>query len=119
MVEEINYSKLTFVELQNMCHQTYIDKGFAKEWEDASKLLKENGFGRIADLAELGLVCEEVGEGMSAIRHNDEKNELEEDADIIIRVMTKNKRMGRNLVKAIYDKNQYNMTRPKLHGKTI
>lgn len=66
--------------------------------------------GDVGDLAELGLVCEEIGEAMTVIRKKLGKNELAlECADIIIRTLNFAMRKGIDVENALiqaYLKNQ-------------
>ena len=73
---------------------------------------------KIYDIAEVGLINTEVSELLESIRKNLD-NQGEEIADIIIRVMNYATRKGFNVGYLIEVKNEINMKRGKLHGKSV
>ena len=116
---------MEFKKIQKLVYKEYVDNGFYSEWEHVVPSIA-------GKIAEIGLFAEEVGEGLSAIRHGNkpltcpyckkiiEKRNIEDEcADIVIRVMNFCTRTGIDLEKAILKKNNINTKRDNLHGKQI
>lgn len=72
---------------------------------------------KIKLLSKLALIVSEVGEAIKAVQKNDLSNMGEELADIIIRTLDVANRMGIDVDQAIEAKQQYNESRPAMHGK--
>jgi len=142
----MEYKKLeiTFRNLQKMVEEPYIKCGFKNNFEltelmyyltdcgleTTPKLRKIlNSVLTLMDVAEVGLIGEEVGELLEAIRKDypmtteqktkDVTSIGEECADIVIRVMNFCNRRNIDLQEEIGKKNKYNMTRTRLHGKRV
>lgn len=97
--------------IQDLVRLEYIKNGFEDRWNAINDKV-------MADVAEIGLVAEEVGEAMHAIRHPEDPNTSieEECADIAIRLMNFCNRKGIGLEEEILKKNKINLQRPLLHG---
>lgn len=110
---------MDFEQIQSIVFIEYRNNGYEERWNHASKLLQRASFGRIVDLAEVGLFSTEVSEAQEEIRHDNLEKEIKEIADMIIRGMNYCSRKKYNLQAAILAKHQVNMQRGFLHGKTI
>jgi len=109
-------------EIQRIVFIEYKKNGFLSRWQRASKALRAINMEGVADIAEIGLFTEEVGEAfkpimrknMGGLRKEALKKEL---ADIIIRVLNFASRHHIDMQEAIIEKHQDNMRRKKLHSK--
>jgi NTP pyrophosphatase (non-canonical NTP hydrolase) len=63
------------------------------------------------------LICSEVCEAQDALRNNDQANEAEEIADILIRTLDYAAWRGINLDREVWAKVGKNRDRPDLHGR--
>jgi len=100
-------------EIQRMVREHYQINGFEKRWNDVNDSM-------IADLGEVGLFSEEIGELTQAIRKGIDLDQVGiECADIVIRIMNFCNRKGLDLQTYIYYKHSINMKRPYLHGDLL
>lgn len=103
---------MDFGELQKLVFYEYQENGYLEMWNQ--------GDHNMNTLAELGLIVTEVAEAMEEVRSGGEGFlKGEELADIIIRTMNIASRLGLDLEAWIHIKNEHNLKRGKLHGKTI
>ena len=118
-----------FTIIQNKAHSTAVEKGFHNLLSRLKDDLGPKDYTEVKDIfiiKQLGLMCEEIGEAMSAVRHhnaNDDKltNRLGievEMADCIIRIMDLAGLLKLDVAGAIIEKMAFNDKRPYLHGKT-
>lgn len=110
---------MDFEAIQDLVYEEYVKNGYEERWNHASELLLRASFGRIVDVAEVGLFSTEVSEAQEEIRHDNPKKEEEEIADMIIRAMNYCSRKGYHLQEAILAKHEINMKRDFLHGKKV
>lgn len=104
---------MEFWEVQKMVKEPYERNGFRKRWDEVSDPV-------IADIAEVGLFCEEIGELTEAIRKGKDLDEVGiECADIVIRILNFCNRKGLDLQTYILHKHSINEKRPYLHGDAI
>lgn len=121
-------------DLQKIVEREYIDNGFRDRWnlidlrvcyqtligmgiKITDLLFAINDAQVLADIGEAGLIGEEVGELLTAIRKKE--NIGEECADIVIRVMNFCDRKEINLRDEILKKNIKNVKREYLHGDKV
>lgn len=72
----------------------FLEAIFQQYLQDEKHLIFEDK-GEVGDIAELGLICEEIGEAMTTIRKKEGKDQLAlECADIIIRTLNFSMRKG-------------------------
>jgi len=134
--------EISFRKLQLMVKEPYVKNGFLDNFEltelmhylidcglQKTKILGEifDPIYILLDIAEIGLMGEEIGELIEAIRKDypliveekikDVTSVGEECADIVIRVMNFCNRKDIDLQEEIEKKHKYNKTRKKLHGK--
>jgi len=109
---------MNFKKIQSIVYEEYKKNDYLKMWGDAQKVLKffENG-PEIVDVAEVGLISEEVGEAEREIRKG--RNPKYELADIIIRTLNFASRKGIDVEQAILEKHEKNMKREKRHGRKV
>ena len=101
-------------EIQKMVHQLAVEKG----WYDPPKSDLESIMLMVSELSE---AVEEVRKGSAGTYHVDGKPEgvAIELADCVIRIMDYCESRGINLQAAIFEKHDYNKSRPYRHGKKI
>ena len=111
MTPELNQYKANcnhkFKEIQKLVYAEYKKNGFEKYF---------NQNGSCGDLTEIGLVSEEIGECLTAIRKHKDLERDYELADIIIRVMNFANRHNISLEGFIIKKNEINKNRGLKHG---
>ena len=98
--------------LQEILYEEYCKNGYKDMW---------NSSGKVADIAELGLIVTEISEAMEEVRNkNTDMNHVEmECADILIRVINFMTRKGLSAEKGLLSCIQKNEKREKLHGKDV
>lgn len=89
-------------EIQSQLYQEYLR-------EEKDKIFKDKG--EVGDIAELGMITEEVGEAIVAVRKKKQKALQLECADVIIRTVCFMSRKGIDLQKALEQANRKNVKR--------
>lgn len=85
----------------NAISKDFLEAIFKQYLYDEKHLIFEDK-GEVGDIAELGLIGEEIGEAMTAIRKKEGKNQLaEECADMIIRILNFSMRKGLDIETAL------------------
>lgn len=92
----------------------FLEAIFQQYLQDEKHLIFEDK-GEVGDIAELGLICEEVGEAMTIIRKKQGKEWLAmECADIIIRTLNFTMRKGLNIEKGLQQSHIKNKNRHRI-----
>jgi len=128
---------MTINELSIIAHKNARDKGFWQAFGDIKDIALTNYENKTLDDLMIGhrlmLIVSELGEALEALRHNKTSQGLDLDtvdfkkqvkdtfedeiADVFIRLGDLVGYLNIDIEKHIKMKMQYNMTRPKLHGK--
>lgn len=108
---------MDFKEVQKLVYIEYNNNGYRDKWNKAYRLLKPHGLEHIVNLAEVGLINEEVGEALHEVRKPTSNEAFAfELADIVIRCLNAANRNGISLEEIILAKNEKNIKRGFLHG---
>lgn len=87
---------------------------YINSWMDAQGFWDSDNRGE-----KIALMHSELSEALEAIRNGDEDNEAEELADALIRILDYCGQFEINIGKALCDKMQKNLLRPRKHGKAF
>ena len=121
-----DHSQKMFVDhwrvMAHWCHKTAIEHGFWEHIEAEKHLLPSNKFHGVPE--KLALIHSEVSEALEAVRHGNPPDDkvpefsgLEAElADVVIRIMDLEQKLGLNVGAAIVAKNRMNVTREHMHG---